>query len=109
MKESEKVSSTRRPLGEGSASDLFKMSQDLLLLFVILGIGIFADDVVPWLRRCWYWFCGKHRADPATCETTVTARCACYPHLEGRGRTKIQAPRNLVAAETLGEAKQGAR
>jgi hypothetical protein len=85
------------------------MFEGLLILFVMVGIGIFADDVVLWPRRCCHWSLDAHRADRATYETTTAARRACHPHREGREQTKIQALRKLEAAVTPGDAKQRVR
>jgi hypothetical protein len=77
-------------------------------IIVIFGIGAFVEVLLLWLLGVWYWARDKHRADRATYE--VTARCACHPHLEGRGRRKIKALRKLEAAVTQsGSIKQGAQ
>jgi len=72
-------------------------------MIMILGVGVFASDVLLWLLSFWYWISDRHRADLAAYE--VIARCACHPHAEGRGGSKMEALRRLEAAVTRHDAK----
>jgi hypothetical protein len=84
------------------------MFEALIFWSAVLGIVVFGIDLALWFLTCWYWFWDKHRADRATYETIVTARCKCHPQFEGRGETKIQAIRKLEAAVKLGNATEKA-
>jgi len=75
----------------------------LFEMILSLGVGVFASDVLLWLLGFWYWLSDRHRADRATYE--VIARCACHPHAEGRGASKMEALRKLEVAVTSEDAR----